>query len=151
MTRVYNGASMDLLHPGHLYALRQCRELAGPDGEVIVGLNTDDFIEQFKGHRPVQTYLERAEVLAACRYVDRVVPNLGGADSKPVLEAVMPDIIAVGPDWYDAHLPDPWARYHRQMDFDEAWLAEHNIRLHPLRMLPGRSSTNLRAIAGGIG
>jgi cytidyltransferase-like protein len=139
---VYNGGTFDLLHPGHLYVFRQLRVLAG-DGEVIIGLNTDEFVAEFKGHAPVQSYLERSEVLAACRYIDRVVPNLGGADSRPVLEAVGPDIIAVGQDWYSSDD----SRYCQQMGFTREWLREHHIRLVYMDWLPGHSSTNLRATA----
>lgn len=146
MTRVYNGATMDTIHLGHLFVLRQCRELAGLDGEVIIGLNTDEFVEEFKGHRPVQPLAERMEIVAALRYVDRVVVNTGGTDSRPVLEAVQPDIIAVGHDWFS---PDD-SKYCRQMGFSKQWLAERGIRLHYMRWLPGYSSTNLRAIAGGL-
>lgn len=144
MTRVYNGGTYDLLHVGHLYVFRQMRELAGPDGEVIIGLNLDDFVAAFKGHPTVQSYQERAEILAACRLVDRVVPNLGGADSKPVLDAVRPDVIAVGHDWKS----DDDERYCRQMDFSREWLEQRRIRLHYLDWLPGHSSTNLRDVAG---
>lgn len=144
--RIYNGSTFDLLHVGHLYVLRQMRELAGPDGEVIIGLNTDEFVEEFKGHRPVQSYLERAEIVAAIRYVDRVIPNVGGADSRPVLDVVQPDVIAVGRDWWS----EDDSKYCRQMGFTKEWLAERGIRLHYLRWLPNRSSTNLRAIAGGM-
>lgn len=144
--RVYNGATMDTVHLGHLYVIRQCRQLAGPDGEVIIGLNTDEFVEQFKGHRPVQPLAERIEIVSALKGVDRVVVNTGGADSRPVLEAVQPDIIAVGHDWYS---PDD-SRYCAQMGFTREWLEERGIRLHYLRWLPGYSSTHLRAIAGGI-
>lgn len=140
--RVYNGGTYDLLHPGHLYVFRQLRRLAG-DGEVVIGLNTDEFVAEFKGHAPVQSYLERSEVLAACRYIDRVVPNVGGADSKPVLEAVAPDILAAGHDWYS---PDH-SRYCLQMGFTTQWLDEHRIQLVYLDWLPGHSSTNLRQIA----
>lgn len=162
MTRVYNGSTMDTIHLGHLFVLRQCRELAGPDGEVIIGLNTDEFVEEFKGHRPVQPLAERMEIIAALRYVDRVVVNTGGKDSRPVLEAVQPDIIAVGRDWYDADLKPSmaaaavgaeshsWDRYCEQMGFTLAWLDERGIRLHPLRFLPDYSSTKLRSIAGGM-
>lgn len=143
MLRVYNGSTFDLLHTGHLYVLRQMRELAGVSGEVIIGLNTDEFVEQFKGHKPVQPYAERAEIIAAIRYVDRVVPNVGGADSRVVLEAVMPDIIAVGYDWWS---PDD-SKYFRQMGFDQSWLDDHGMSLVYLRWLSGRSSTKLRGIA----
>jgi cytidyltransferase-like protein len=143
---VYNGGTFDLLHPGHLFLLRQCRALAGPGGQVVIGLNTDEFVEEFKGHRPVQSYLERSEVLASCRYVTRVIPNLGGRDSKPVLEAVAPDIIAVGADWYSKDD----RRYCAQMGFTKAWLADQNITLRYLHWLPGHSSTNLRTAAREI-
>lgn len=146
MTRVYNGGTYDLIHVGHLYVLRQLRELAGPDGEVIIALNTDEFVEEFKHHRPVQGYLERAEVLSAIRYVDRVIPNLTGADSKPTIESVMPDIIAAGWDYFS---PGD-ERYCRQMQFTPEWLAERNIELRYLKWLPGRSSTNVRKIASAV-
>lgn len=144
MALVYNGGTYDLLHVGHLFVLRQLREMAGRDGEVVIALNTDEFVEEFKHHRPVQSYLERAEVLSAIRYVDRVIPNLTGADSKPTIEAVMPNIIAAGQDYYS---PDG-ERYCRQMQFTPEWLAERNIELRYLKWLPGRSSTNLRSVAG---
>lgn len=144
---VYNGGTYDTLHPGHLYVLRQARNLAGRDGQVIIGLNTDEFVAAFKGHRPVQPYLDRSEVLAACRYVDRVVPNIGGPDSRLVLEAVMPDVLLAGHDWWS----EDDARYLRQMGLTADWLDARGIRLVYMdRLVPGRSSTNLRAVAGAI-
>jgi cytidyltransferase-like protein len=140
---VYNGGSYDLLHPGHLYVFRQLRELAGPYGIVVVALNTDDFIAEFKGHPPVQPYEERAAVLRGLRDIDRVVPNIGGADARPAIESVGPDIIAAGHDWYS---PDD-ERYCRQMGFTREWLAERRIRLVYLEWMEGYSSTNLRATA----
>lgn len=144
--RVYNGGTYDLMHVGHLYVLRTAREMAGPSGEVVIALNTDEFVEAFKGHRPVQPYLERSEVLSACRYVDRVIPNLGGPDSRPTIEVVMPDIILAGTDWWS----EDDAKYCRQMGFDRKWLDDRGIALAYMpRLVHGRSSTRLRAIAGG--
>lgn len=145
--RVYVGGTFDLLHPGHLYVLRRARELAGRGGEVVIALNTDEFVERFKGHRPVQPYLERSEVLAALRDVDRVVPNVGGPDSRPALEAVMPDVLLAGHDWWS----EDDSRYLRQMGLTADWLDARGIRLVYMdRLVPGRSSTNLRAVAGAI-
>lgn len=141
MTRVYNGGTYDLIHPGHLYVLRECRRLAGPNGEVVIALNTDDFVERFKGHRPVQPYLERSEVLSALRYVDRVIPNIGGEDSRPALESIMPDILLAGADWASEHDE----RYLAQMGLTAEWLAGRGIELrYCARLVPGRSSTKLR-------
>lgn len=146
--RVFNCGTYDVLHPGHLYVLRECRRQAGPNGEVVIGVNLDDFVERFKGHRTVQPYLERAELLAAIRDVDRVVPNIGGEDSRLVLEAVMPDILLAGADWWS----EDDEKYLRQMGLTRDWLAVRGIDLRYCpRLVPGRSSTNLRTAARAIG
>ena len=143
MTVVYNGGSYDLVHRAHIDVFRQLRRMAGKYGIVVVALNTDDFIREFKGHDPVAPYEDRAAVLRAMRDIDRVVPNVGGADSRPTIEAVAPDVIAAGHDWYS---PDD-ERYCRQMGFTRDWLAQRNISLVYLDWVEGYSSTNLRATA----
>ena len=144
MIRVYNGGTYDLIHAGHLFAFRQMRQIAGAGGEVVVGLNSDEFVERFKHHPTVQSLAERLELVAAIRYVDRVVVNFGDEDSRPILELVMPDIIAVGHDWHDAGAPEPWARYYAQMRIDEDWLRLRRIKLVGLDWMPDRSSTEIR-------
>ena len=76
---VYTGGTFDLYHSGHANFLARCAEL----GEVVVSLNTDEFIEAYKGKAPVISYAEREAVLLSCRSVSAVIPNFGGADSKP--------------------------------------------------------------------
>jgi glycerol-3-phosphate cytidylyltransferase len=130
---IYVGGTFDLFHRGHVNFLRQCARL----GSVTVALNTDKFIQEFKGKPPVMTFLERAEVLAACRYVNEVVPNLSGADSKPTILEVKPDIIAIG---------DDWARkdYYKQMQFTQDWLDEQNIILCYLPYTLNISTTEIK-------
>src|SRR5438105_3578943 len=53
---VYTGGTFDLIHTGHLYLLRQCRSLAGPAGVVVVSLNTDEFVLEYKQRAPIQPY-----------------------------------------------------------------------------------------------
>lgn len=141
--RVFNCGTYDLLHPGHLFVFCQLRDLAGPDGEVVVGLNTDDFVLRFKGHLPVQTYAEREKMLLAVRGIDRVVCNVGDEDARIVIEDVMPDVIAAGHDWYS----EDDSRYCRQMGFTKEWLDDRGIQLVYLSWMEGYSSTNLRATA----
>jgi glycerol-3-phosphate cytidylyltransferase-like family protein len=119
------------------------RDLAGPHGKVIIALNTDEFVEQFKGHAPVQSYVEREAMLLAVKDVDEVVGNIGGADSRPAIELAKPDLIAVGRDWYS----EDDSRYCTQMGFTREWLQERGIRLVYLEWMDGYSSTNLRATA----
>jgi glycerol-3-phosphate cytidylyltransferase len=140
---VYNGGSYDLLHRGHMFVFRQLRAMAGPFGIVVVSLNTDEFIEEFKGHPPVMSYDDRAAVLEGLRDIDQVIPNVGGADSRPAIESVQPNIIAAGQDWYS---PDD-SKYCRQMGFTPEWLDERGIDIRYLGWMDGYSSTNLRATA----
>ena len=99
MSIVYTGGTFDLFHSGHVNLLKRCKEIAGPDGLVVASLNTDDFIWQFKNKKPICSEDERAEVLIACRYVDRVIMNVGGADSRIAIDQVQPNYIVVGSDW----------------------------------------------------
>jgi glycerol-3-phosphate cytidylyltransferase len=130
---VYTGGTFDLLHSGHTRFLQRCAEL----GPVVVSLNTDDFIEEYKGKPPVISYADREAVLLACRYVDRVVPNTGGTDSKPTIEEVWPDIIAIGTDWARRD-------YYAQMGFDQDWLDERQIALIYIPYTQGISSTAIK-------
>lgn len=136
---VYTGGTFDLFHRGHVRLLAKCRELAGVSGLVVVSLNEDDFIAQFKGKPPICNYDERYEVVAACKYVNRVIPNFGGADSKPAILAINPDVIAIGSDWA------PPRDYHAQMGFTQEWLDEHDIRLTFIDYTEGISTTNIRS------
>ena len=115
---VYTGGSFEVPHLGHMNFLRQCSML----GDVIISLNTDEFIESYKGHRPTFSYKERENLLRLVPFVKDVVPNICGADSKPAILNVNPDIIAIGTDWASKD-------YYKQMNFTQDWLDENRIVL----------------------
>jgi glycerol-3-phosphate cytidylyltransferase len=144
---VYTGGTFDLIHPGHIHLLSRCYEIAHENqmlpGEVVVALNTDEFVESYKGHRPVMPYEDRAAVLRAIWCVDRVIPNTGGADSKPAIESINPDVIVIGEDWLTRD-------YHAQMGFNQEWLDERGIHIEYVPLLAGRSSTRLRDTINGL-
>jgi glycerol-3-phosphate cytidylyltransferase len=131
---VYTGGTFDLFHSGHSNFLARCAEL----GEVIVSLNTDEFIEAYKGKAPIISYSDREAVLRSCRSVSEVIPNFGGADSKPSIEMIQPDIIAIGSDWARRD-------YYAQMGFDQDWLDARGISLIYIPYTEGISSTAIKA------
>jgi len=136
--RVYTGGTFDMFHVGHLNLLKRCHEIAGISGQVIVSLNTDEFIEKYKGKKPIVPYEDRKEILKSCRYVDSVMENYGGADSKEsILTAQLIDVIAIGSDWARKD-------YYKQMGFDQDWLDEQNISLIYIPYTKGISSTLLK-------
>jgi glycerol-3-phosphate cytidylyltransferase len=139
MTRpvVYTGGTFDLSHRGHYRLLQRAAEL----GTVVVALNTNEFVEQYKGKPPILTYEERKEALLACRWVDEVVPNVGGADSRISIEMVKPDYIIVGSDWAKKD-------YYSQMSFTQEWLDERGIGLIYVPYTKGISTTEIRTRMG---
>lgn len=130
---LYTGGTFDLFHAGHAKFLERCSRY----GKVIVSLNTDEFIEEYKGKPPIISFADRAEVLLACRYVFDVIPNYGGTDSTIAIEEVMPDIIAIGTDWARKD-------YYAQMGFDQDWLDARQIALCYIPYTPGISSTAIK-------
>lgn len=133
MPTIYTGGTFDLFHSGHVNLLRRCSEL----GYVVVSLNTDEFIEGYKGKPPVLSYQEREAVLKSCKYVDQVIPNVGGSDSKIAIELAQPDYIAIGSDWAKRD-------YYAQMGFDQDWLDARGIGLVYIPYTKGVSSTNIK-------
>lgn len=130
---VYTGGTFDLFHSGHANFLARCADL----GAVTVSLNTDEFITEYKGKPPVMSYKERERVLLSCRSVDAVVPNFGGADSRPAIEFVQPDLIVIGSDWARRD-------YYTQMGFDQDWLDQREIGLCYIPYTEGISSTDIK-------
>ena len=133
MSVVYTGGTFDLYHKGHVDLLRRCYKF----GEVVVALNTDEFVREYKGLSPVNTYEEREAVLLGCRYVDSVIPNEFGQDSKPTILKVKPDYIVVGSDWLKKD-------YLAQMSLTVEWLEEQAITLVYVPRVLKLSSTQIK-------
>ena len=126
-------AHFDLVHSGHVNFLRRCSEI----GSVTVSLNTDEFIEAYKGRAPIMSYEEREALLKGLRYVDRVIPNVGGSNSKIAIELVNPDMVIIGSDWARRD-------YYAQMGFDQDWLDTRGIGLAYIPYTKGISTTELK-------
>lgn len=134
MRIVYTGGTFDLFHIGHIEQLEYCASLGD---EVVVGLNTDEFVEKYKGKPPIMCYEERKEILLATRFVDEVIENFGGEDSKPAILSVGANIVAIGMDWLERD-------YCKQMGFTPAWLSDNKIILCYIPRTKGVSTTQLK-------
>lgn len=102
---VANGA-FDLLHVGHLRYLAAAKELAGPGGLLVVGLNSDASVRASKGPaRPIIPQAERAELVDSLKWVDLVV-LFDEVDAKAFLRALHPDIHVKGTDYTADSVPE---------------------------------------------
>lgn len=128
--------TFDLFHAGHVNLLARCRTLAGRGGLVVVALNTDEFVASYKHRPPVVGFADRLSVVAACRYVDRVIRG-SGYDSTVAIESVGPDIIAIGSDWESRD-------YLGQLGVTQKWLDERRIRIAYLPYTSHISSSMIR-------
>ena len=131
---LYTGGTFDLFHAGHVNFLRMCKMLAD---EVVVSLNTDEFIQEYKKFTPFYSFKQRKEILLSCKYVDKVISNISGADSTKSIEQVQPHIIAIGTDWAKKD-------YYSQMGFSQEWLDIRNILLIYLPYTSDISSTLIK-------
>ena len=134
MKTLYTGGTFDLFHFGHVHFLSQCRVLAD---RVVVSLNTDSFILQYKKESPILSFDERKKSLLASGLVDEVVVNTGGSDSKPAILEVNPDIICIGDDWAKKD-------YYGQMSFTQDWLDKQGIVLCYVPYLKCISTTEIK-------
>lgn len=96
---VFTNGCFDILHLGHISTLTKARELAGGDGVVVVGLNSDNSIKRLKGNdRPINTEVDRAILLSKITDVDIVV--IFEEDTpQNLINELKPDIIVKGGDY----------------------------------------------------
>lgn len=93
----------DVLHVGHV---RYLRDAAACGGILVVAVNDDESARALKGEgRPVMPEEERAEVLAALRFVDYVL-IFSGSTVDEVMRALRPDYHAKGTDYTLESVPE---------------------------------------------
>lgn len=96
--RVLAAGKFDILHLGHLAYLEQARELAGPEGELIVVIARDDTITRERGAPPVFPQEQRRRLVEALDIVDKAVIGYETDDHTLIVMDIKPDVIALGYD-----------------------------------------------------
>lgn len=87
--------TFDMFHIGHLNLLRRLKEMAD---RVIVAVSTDEF-NLGKGKKTLIPYEQRAEIVAAVKYVDLVIPEVAWEQKVEDVKKHNVDIFAIGNDW----------------------------------------------------
>lgn len=93
---VFTNGVFDLLHIGHVRYLAEARALGDA---LLVAINSDRKVRELKGpDRPVFDQAERAEILAALRYVDYVT-IFDDVSPRSLIAELLPDVLVKGGDY----------------------------------------------------
>ena len=87
--------AFDILNYGHIRAFK----FAKAQGDyLIVALNTNELIRDYKGREPVTPWSQKRRIIEACRYVDRVVPAREFSPLK-LLKRYRVDVYVLSREW----------------------------------------------------
>ncbi len=90
----YTTGVFDLFHIGHLNILRRAKEQCD---YLIVGVTVDELVS-YKGKKAFIPFKERAAIVGAIKYVDKVVPQTS-MDKMAAWENYHFNKMFVGDDW----------------------------------------------------
>lgn len=98
---VWLNGTFDVLHTGHIKLFRYARMLAGPNGKVLVGIDTDERVQAFKGpSRPVNSLLDRMTFLSSIKYIDDVISFSSDWELETLIYTSKPQFMVIGDDYY---------------------------------------------------
>lgn len=129
----YTSGVYDMFHIGHLNVIKRAKERCD---YLIVGVSTDEVVKKNKNKKPIIPYTERAAIVEAIKYVDKVVAQTR-YDVEGKIETVLKykvSVMFVGSDWQGT---DKWNAIEQE-------LAKIGCKVIYLPHTDGISSTILR-------
>ena len=127
----YTQGVYDMFHIGHLNLLNHAKEYCD---YLIVGVNADELVQEYKHKKPVIKEEERAEIVRNIKAVDEVV-IAHTLDKEAALESYHFDVIFIGDDW----------KGNPRWEQTKIDLAKHEVDLIFLPHTDGISSTLLNS------
>lgn len=96
----YTTGVFDMFHIGHLNILKRAKEQCD---YLIVGVSTDENVLTYKNKLPVIPYEDRAAIVEAIKYVDKVVPQ-NSMDKFEAWEILHFNKLFHGNDWKGSNM-----------------------------------------------
>jgi len=93
--RVITYGTFDMFHVGHLELLKRLKSYGD---ELIVAVSTDSFNE-IKGKKTIIPYAQRAQIVEAIKYVDKVIPEEHWEQKVDDVQKHDIDLFIMGDDW----------------------------------------------------
>ena len=126
----YTAGVFDMFHIGHLNLLRQAKEHCEI---LVVGVNSDDLVLQYKSKSTVISENERRDIVASIRFVDKAV-IVHTLDKMDALQKYKFDVLFIGDDWKGS----------KRWDQTEEEMRSAGVDVMYLSRTKGISSTELR-------
>ena len=123
----------DLLHFGHFELFRRIRELVGPEGEVSIMLQRDEWVSRYKSVKLVYNFEMRRNMIETLKTVTRAIPyDTVGVEA---VQDVDFNLLVCGPE----HTNERFQKLFK-------WCAEHGKKVVTLPRTEGISTTALKEI-----
>lgn len=127
---VFTNGCFDILHAGHVRYLNKARSFGDC---LVLGLNTDSSVSRIKGpSRPINSQMDRAEVVGALKSVDYVV-FFDEPTAEALIRQVRPDVYVKGGDYTLDTLPEGQI------------VLGYGGKVELVQLVEGRSTTNVIA------
>lgn len=126
----YVQGTFDMFHIGHLNLLKNAKEQCE---FLIVGVNTDELVEQYKHKKPIIPLEERLEIVSQIKYVDKAV-ICENRDKMEALQKYKYNALLMGDDWKNSD-------FYNDMELK---LKEFNVDIVYFPYTKNTSSTTLR-------
>jgi len=132
MEIVYSYYVLDIVHRGHLLMMKNAKQIAGPNGRLIVGIVADEAVIKQKGRAPILSFSERLELAQSIRFVDVVVEQ---SEYSPIdnLRMLKPTILMES----DSHSES-------QIKEGEEFMKKSGGRIITMPYFQGQSSTSIK-------
>ena len=135
MIRGYTSGVFDMFHIGHLNVLKNAKVHCD---YLIVGVSTDEVVENNKHKKPIIPFDNRIQIVDAIRYVDETIPQ-ERYDIEGKIQTVIKykiDVMFVGSDWKNT---EKWNEIEKE-------LSKLGCKVVYLPHTDGISSTLLRKV-----
>ena len=114
----YTSGVYDMFHIGHLNILKRAKERCD---HLIVGVSTDELVEEYKHKRPIIPFEQRMEIVKAIRYVNEVIPQTS-MDKMIAWEKYHFNAIFHGDEWKGSSLYEAYAKDFEKVGVDIVFL-----------------------------
>ena len=128
---IYAYYCLDIIHRGHIEAMKKHRQIAGKYGKIIAGILTDKAVEE-KKPKPIISFEERFEIANSIKYIDEVIPQ---ENYSPIenLKKIKPDILI-----------ESSSHSKSEIELNEKYMNSINGKVIVVPYYEGQSSTKIK-------